>query len=212
MRKILIFGAFFLAIITLLLATVDSVIDSHKQTIDEIAPSTDALKLKAAHMWPSRLTKSEIEEIFNTINKEIIQLEFLQKVFSITIILICLINLVVLYRFNWIMNRFDGLCLLGVALLVPSLNWMVYEFSDYYYGGHNASMNIRIGLLIGTLVIQPALCYIAYRMNKHEISLTLHNQKWITNLALVLSVLSLVIVLAIGIGVLITPDLSGNIT
>lgn len=212
MRKILIFGAFFLAIITILLATVDSVIDSHKQTIDEIAPSTDALKLKAAHMWSSRLTKSEIEEIFNTINKELIQLEFLQKVFSITIILICLINLVVFYRFNRIMNRFDGLCLLVVAILVPSLNWMVYEFSDYFYGGHNASMNIRIGLLIGTLVIQPALCYIAYSMNKLEISLTLHNQKWITNLALVLSVVSLVVVLAIGIGVLFTPDLSGNIT
>lgn len=212
MRKILIFGAFFLAIITILLATVDSVIDSHKQTIDEIAPSTDALKLKAAHMWSSRLTKSEIEEIFNTINKELIQLEFLQKVFSITIILICLINLVVFYRFNRIMNRFDGLCLLVVAILVPSLNWMVYEFSDYFYGGHNASMNIRIGLFIGTLVIQPALCYIAYSMNKLEISLTLHNQKWITNLALVLSVVSLVVVLAIGIGVLFTPDLSGNIT
>lgn len=163
-------------------------------------------------MWPSRLTKSEIEEIFNTINKEIIQLEFLQKVFSITIILICLINLVVFYRFNRIMNRFDGLCLLVVAILVPSLNWMVYEFSDYFYGGHNASMNIRIGLLIGTLVIQPALCYIAYSMNKLEISLTLHNQKWITNLALLLSVVSLVVVLAIGIGVLCTPDLSGNIT
>lgn len=212
MRKILIFGAFFLAIITILLATVDSVIDSHKQTIDEIAPSTDALKLKAAHMWSSRLTKSEIEEIFNTINKELIQLEFLQKVFSITIILICLINLVVFYRFNRIMNRFDGLCILVVAILVPSLNWVVYEFSDYFYGGHNASMNIRIGLFIGTLVIQPALCYIAYSMNKLEISLTLHNQKWITNLALVLSVVSLVVVLAIGIGVLFTPDLSGNIT
>jgi hypothetical protein len=49
-------------------------------------------------------------------------------------------------------------------------------------------------------------------MNEFEINNNLHKQKWISYSAIVLASLTLLLVLFIGIGVLFTPDLSGNIT
>jgi hypothetical protein len=73
-------------------------------------------------------------------------------------------------------------------------------------------MNIRIGILIGTFIIPPILFYTVYRMNIIELSHKLHQQKWISYLAISFTIISLLLALIIGMGILFTPDLSGNIT
>lgn len=65
---------------------------------------------------------------------------------------------------------------------------------------------MRKVLIFGTFLL------VAFTMNKRELRLHLHRQKWISYAALTSGVLSLILALIIGIGVLLTLDLSGNIS
>jgi hypothetical protein len=212
MRKILIISAFLLATITVQLWVVVLTIESHRATIDRIAPSTQELREKAEKMGPLRLTENEVKDLCMQLNRELIHLANLKWVFASTIILILTLTLWGLSKFNFNATRFDGLCLLGVTLLLFGFHSLVYEFSGGFHGGHSASMDIRIAILIGTFIVPPVLFYIAYRMNKIELGRSLHNQKWISYMAIALTTLSLLLALIVGIGILFTPDLSGNIT
>lgn len=73
-------------------------------------------------------------------------------------------------------------------------------------------MDLSIGIFVGTIIVLPILFFAAYRTNQHELALKLHRQKWVSYLSITFAVLSLLLALVIGVGVLMTPDLSGNIT
>jgi hypothetical protein len=211
MRKLFIISTFFLTILIILLAIVCLIIESNKTTIDRIAPSTEELRLKAEKLGSLRLTKKEVKEICSRLNRELIQLDFMKRLITITIVTIIGIMLIGIYKFDFSVKSFDGLSLLVVALLLFGIHWLVDEFCEFFYEGPSAS-KIRIGTLIGTLIIHPILFYVAYSMNELEINNNLHKQKWISYSAIVLASLTFLLVLFIGIGVLFTPDLSGNIT
>jgi hypothetical protein len=213
MRKTLIFSAFFLVTITILLAVVCVIIESHKETIDQIAPATEELRIKAEKKYGKlRLTEKEVAEICNQLNRELVDLNNLKWLFSFVIAFIIVVTLLIRYQFKPSVIRFDGLSLLVVSLPAFGLHSLVYEFSGGFYGGHNAAMDISIGILIGTFIIPPMLFYTAYRMNELELNLHLHKQKWISYTAIIFTALSLLLALIVGIGVLATPDLSGNIS
>jgi len=208
MRKILILNALLLTIIAVLLAVVFSTIEYQKETVDRIAPSTEELKERARKMGDLRLTEKEVNDICIQLNRELIRLEHLKKTFILFIVLILTATLFGLYKFNFNVTRFDGLSLLVVTLLLVGFHSLVYEFSGGFYGGHNASMDIQVIILIGTCIIPPIFFYTAYRMNKIELNLHLHKEKWISYVAVTLTTLSLLLALIVGIGVLITPDVS----
>lgn len=202
------FNALILATIAILLAVVISTIESHKATIDRIAPSTEVLREKAEKMGPLRLTDKEVKDICIQLNRELIQLETLKKTFTFSIILILAFTVFGLYKFNFSITRFDGLSLLVISLLLLGHHWLVYEFSGVYYEGQSASMNIRIVVLFASFIISPFLFYTAHRLNKIELNLHLHAQKWVSYMAVTLTVLSLLSALVVGIGVSIIPDVS----
>lgn len=212
MRKILIFNAFLLTKFTVLSVVVNSIIEYHRASIDRIAPSTKELREKTERMGSLRLTEKEVKEICQQLNSEIIQLDNLKWIFTSIIILILAFTIWGLIKFNLNVTRFDGLSLLVVTLLLFGFHSLVYEFSGGFYGGHNASMDIRIVILIGTFIVPPVLFYTSYRMNKIELIRNLHKQKWISYTTISLKVLSLLLALIVGIGALFTPNLSGNIS
>lgn len=212
MRKILLFSAFLTATITLLIVVIVSTIEAHKATIDRIAPATEELRDKAQKMGPLRLTEEEVKVILQQLNSELIHLHHLKWAFIATTILILVTTLFAFLKFNFAISRYDGLTLLILTFLLFSFHSLVYEFSGNFYGGHNASMNVRTGILFGTFVVPPFLFYLAYRMNSTELSLNLHKQKWISYTAITLATICFVLALIVGIGVLTTPDLSGNIS
>ena len=212
MRKILIFNAFLLATISIHLWVVLLTIKSHRATIDRIAPSTEELREKAEKMGSLRLKEKEVKEICIQLDQELIHLGTLKRTFTFSIILILAFTILGLYKLNLNVTRFDGLSLFVFTLLLYGFYSFIYEFSGGFYGGHNASMDIRIGILIGTFIIPPILFYTVYRMNIIELSHNLHQQKWISYLAISFTIISLLLALIIGMGILFTPDLSGNIT
>ena len=78
--------------------------------------------------------------------------------------------------------------------------------SSYVSLNRKATCPMRKVLIFGTFLL------VAFTMNKRELRLHLHRQKWISYAALTLGVLSLILALIIGMGVLLTLDLSGNIS
>jgi hypothetical protein len=182
--------------------------ESHRATIDRIAPSTEELREKAEKMGYLRLTEKEVKDICLQLNQELIELDILKRTFIFSSIFILAFTIFGLYKFILNVTRFDGLSLLVIALLFFGFHWLVYEFSGVYYGGHSASMDIRILIFFGSFIIPPFLFYTAYRLNKIELNLHLHKQKWISYMAVALTILSLLLALIVGIGVLIIPDVS----
>lgn len=195
-----------------LLVVVAAIIKYQKTTIDRIAPSTEELRAQDDKMGALRLTEKEVKDICQQLNSELTQLNNIKWVLTSIIILFLAITLWIIFKFNLNATRFDALNLVVFSLLLFFLHSFVYAFSGGFYGGHNASMDIRIGILFGTFIVPPFLFYTAYSMNKKELTHKLHNQKWIANSTIALTILSLLLALIIGIGALFTPSLSGNIS
>lgn len=121
--------------------------------------------------------------------------------------------------FVWHMIRYrngfyayDGLVLVVLALLfngiTPFLQWM----SDRILYAHNPTIKLRIAVMGVQTLLSPALFFLAFYWNKTEMKLGLHQKRWISVLAFTFGLLSGIIALIIGLGLLMTPDLSGNIT
>ena len=99
--------------------------------------------------------------------------------------------------------------MVSFILLIFTLFTISKIFIDgQFEDGHNATSSIRITTEIIFLIISPLIFYATFKMNKFEISKNMHQEKWITNLALILFIISGLIALIIGIGILSTPDVS----
>lgn len=211
MRKILVFSTFILSIIAVFLNAVYSIIENHKKLIDQLAPSTPELKEEAAKMGHIRLSDNEVTEICTQLNHELVLLDKLKWGCILSIFFIVLLISIGLLKLNFKIKRFTGLSILVITPIIYSLNCLVYEFSGIFYSGHNATLIMRVGTLFATIVVPPFLFYTAFKMNKIEVELQLHKQKWISYTSFVLAIVSLIVAIIIGLGVLMTPDLSGNI-
>lgn len=121
--------------------------------------------------------------------------------------------------FVWHMIRYrngfyayDGLALVVLALLfngiTPFLQWM----TDRILYAHNPTIKLRIAVMSIQIILSPALFFLAFYWNKTEMQLGLHQKRWISVLAFTFGLLSGMIALIIGLGLLMTPNLSGNIT
>jgi hypothetical protein len=158
----------------------------------------------------SYLSKEDINNLTLTYKIQLAQLDQLK---SYTNALITLSGLLLIFfitfKPNFSVNKFDGLTLMvSYILLIFSLFTIFKIFIDEFEDGHNATSSIRINTEIILLIISPLIFYAALKMNKFEISKNMHQEKWITNLALVLFLITGLIALVIGIGILSTPDVS----
>lgn len=154
------------------------------------------------------------EDIKNLKLKYIIELTQLDNLKSNTIVLISLSGILLLaiiaFKPNFSVNKFDGITLMVYYILLICTIFTVFKIftDDQFEDGHNATSSIRINTESILVIITPLIFYASLKMNKFEISKNMHKEKWITNLALFLAILSGIITIVIGIAILATPDVS----
>lgn len=212
MRKILILSVFLTLIFILLSGAMHFLIDENDRLRARYAPSTEEEILQSERMGRIRLSKKEVEELVLLWNEELPQLKSLQGIFIIGSFIGLISIFIVIRKKPFVIKKFDGFFLFFIGILLLSTEWLVDTVSDYFYGGGNALIDLSIGIFVGTLIALPILFLGAYRMNQQEMSIYLHRQKWISYLSMTFAVLILLCALFIGIAVLFTPDLNGNIS
>jgi uncharacterized membrane protein len=117
---------------------------------------------------------------------------------------------IIAFKPNFSVNKFDGITLMVYYILLVCTIFTVFKiFTDgQFEDGHSATSSIRISTESILVIITPLIFYASLKMNKFEISKNMHKEKWITNLALFLTLLSGLITIVIGIAILSTPDVS----
>jgi hypothetical protein len=159
----------------------------------------------------SYLTPEDIKNLTLTYKIQLAQLGNLK---TNTIALISFSGLLLIFfiafKPNFSVNKFDGLTLMASFILLICIIFTIFKIfiGGQFEDGNNATSSIRITTEIILMIISPLIFYTTFKMNKFEISKNMHQEKWITNLAVVLFVISGLIALVIGIGILSTPDVS----
>jgi hypothetical protein len=158
----------------------------------------------------SYLSNEDIKNLRLTYKVQLAQLDQL-KSYTIALITFCGLLLIsfITFKPNYSVKKFDGLTLMVSYILLIFILFTIFKiFIDEFEDGHNATSSIRINTEIILMIISPLIFYATLKMNKFEISKNMHQEKWITNLALVLFIISGLIALIIGFGILSTPDVS----
>ncbi len=209
MKKRIIYCLFLIFFNIVLYAMVFLTVEANKQTLERIDPLNTSLDYRNVR---PRLTVDEVNQITKNINADLHLLNPMKGILIVTAV--CLIALLVasVAKSKWHTTRFDGLALIIITVLSLSFHWLFVFFNDKFENAHNATIYIRIATTATLVIIQPILFFVAYKWNRAEIQQHLHQQKWVSIVAIVLTVISVLIALTIGIGILATPDLSGNIS
>jgi hypothetical protein len=159
----------------------------------------------------SRLAPEEISNLSLKYKIELVQLDYLKSI-SMALISLCglLFIAIITFKSDFSVKKFDGIVFaLAYILLVCAILAVFKMFiNSQFEEGHNATIKIRTSIEIILLIISPLVFFTALKLNKIEIGKKLHTAKWITNFTIVLTVLSALIVLVVGIGYLSTPDVS----
>ena len=183
--------------------------DSISENYSRLSLPRDEYQSKYGH---HRLSEEEVLQITAMQREDMVQLNQLREFLQISAIAIPFLFLLGIYKDGEWTAPFDGLTLLVVNLLLFSFHWVPLWLIQDFEGGHNATIDSRLKISIALLITQPIFFFLAYRWNNAEISRNLHQQKWISAFALSLTLITGLLAFVIGIGILITPDLSGNIT
>lgn len=197
----------FLGIVIYLL--VIETIDRTTYFQEEIMRSDDYYPFRNTSL--RHLAPEEISNLALKYKIELAQLDYLKSI-SIALISLCGILLIAIIAFkpDFSVKKFDGIAvalayiLLVCAILAVNNMFLKSQFED----GHNATIKIRGSIEIILLIISPLIFFTVKKLNKFEIDKNLHTVKWITNFSIVLTVLSALIALVVGIGFLSTPDVS----
>lgn len=157
------------------------------------------------------LAPEEIKKLTAEYKIDLTQLDSL-KSSAIGLVSFCgiLVIAIIVFKPDFSVKKFDGLTVMAAYTLLICATFTLFKiFIDgRFEDGHNATIGIRASIEIILLIITPLTFFTALKLNKFEISKNMHQAKWITNLAIVLAVLSGLIALVIGIAILSTPDVS----
>jgi len=157
------------------------------------------------------LASEEIKKLTAEYKIDLTQLDSL-KSSAIALVSFCgiLVIAIIVFKPDFSVKKFDGLTVMAAYTLLICATFTLFKiFIDgRFEDGHNATIGIRASIEIILLIITPLIFFTALKLNKFEISKNMHQAKWITNLAIVLAVLSGLIALVIGIAILSTPDVS----
>lgn len=212
MRKILFLFSLLLVLSTSLIMMAHLTIKYHLQTISWIAPATDEEQWEAKRRGTPRLTTTEIQETCRQLQEQTNKLNKGKWIFvGISLLLAMMITGILISGKNK-MSRFDGLALLVAGIALISIHFVFEWFMENFENSHNPTINFRLSVELTILLMWPFLFYAAYRMNNTELTSNLHTHRWISKLAIVFCIISSLLLVVIGIGLLATPDLSGNIT
>lgn len=194
-----------IVVYSLVTATIERTLYFH----EEITRSDDIYPFRNNSL--RHLAPEEINKLALRYKNELTNLDYL-KSSTIALISLCgiLIIAIIVFKPDFSVKKFDGITVMTAYILLICTIFTVFKtvIDGRFEDGHNATIGIRATIEIMLLIITPLLFFTALKLNKFEISKNMHQAKWISNLAIVLTVLSGLIALVIGIGVLSTPDVS----
>jgi hypothetical protein len=209
MIKKILLPLFFLSIGIVVYSLVTATIERTLFFHEEITRSDDKYPFRNNSL--RHLTQEEINKLVLKYKNELTNLDYLK---SSTIALLSLCGIIALsiivFKPDFSVKKFDGAIVMAAYILLICTIFTIFKiFIDgRFEDGHNATIGIRASIQIVLLIITPLIFFTALKLNKFEIRKNMHQAKWISNLAKVLTVLSGLISLIIGIGVLSTPDVS----
>jgi hypothetical protein len=194
-----------IVVYSLVTATIERTLYFH----EEITRSDDIYPFRNNSL--RHLAPEEINKLALMYKNELTNLDYLKSstIFLLSLCGILVISIIV-FKPDFSVKKFDGATLMTAYILLICTTFTIFKFfiDGRFEDGHNATIGIRASIEIILLIITPLIFFISLKLNKFEISKNMHQAKWITNLAIVLTVLSGLIALVIGIGVLLTPDVS----
>ncbi|MGI9192442.1 MAG: hypothetical protein ACR2IL_09995 [Chitinophagaceae bacterium] len=176
---------------------------------EEITRSDDIYPFRNSSL--RHLAPEEINKLTLRYKNELTNLDYLKSI-TIAIISLCgiLVIAIIVFKPDFSVKKFDAITVMTVYTFLICITFTVFKiFTDgSFEDGHNATIKIRGTIKIILLITTPMIFFTALKLNKFEISKNMHQSKWITNLAIVLTLLSGLIAFVIGIGFLSTPDVS----
>jgi len=209
MRKAFLASLLLLITGLLLYTMVNTTLQADREVMDWVNRVYEDRRIPGSN---ARLSPEEKSAVHEQALSDIARLESLRSHLQPVLAVLLGILTLLLIRSDYRLRSFDGLALLLATLLTYGVHELLMEFAEGYDHGPNATLNLRIGITSGLIVLNPVFFYLAARWNKAEVRHQLHRQAWITVVGFTLAVLSGLAALALGIGLLMTPDLSGNIT
>jgi len=158
----------------------------------------------------SYLTPSDKKNLILQSQKELHQLDLLKSIaLPLFYVLGILILAIMAFRPTISIKRYDGLTILiAYFLFVFLLFGTFYLFESNFDEGQSAINKITATSALVLLIITPLIFLSAFKLNKFETAKEMHHKKWISLVALALTLVSGLTALILGFALLMTPDLS----
>jgi hypothetical protein len=163
--------------------------------------------------------KSYIDELEKKLILEKAEMNTLSKVsngISILSLAVCFLLTIMLLRerkFRFVLEKNDGFYLMMFSLFLVAITYFIsIYFLDGKWLSPNESQDLSSYYIVTIFFLTPILLGLSLFLNKKELAKGWHLQRWRYRLSLYFLILSLSAVVFILLGLLMTPDLSGNIT
>jgi len=173
------------------------------------------IELQKTNPWNHtlrHLTPAEIHDLEIDMLEEQKELEFSTGL-SFWILVCGIIGAITLLLKKQNDNRYIGFWIMAAQLLLVVATILLFQyFSGHFTDGSNAIIYPSIYTYSIILAAAPFLSLLAYKINNKEIDQGKHRAKWCSYLSLAVCIVTSLCLLILLFGLLLTPDLSGNIT
>lgn len=116
-------------------------------------------------------------------------------------------------KFHFVLEKNDGFYVMMFSLFLVAITYFIsIYFLDGKWLSPNESQDLSSYYIVTIFFLTPILLGLSFFLNKHELKKEWHQHKWKYRLSLYFLILSLSAVTFILLGLLMTPDLSGNMT
>jgi hypothetical protein len=164
-------------------------------------------------------SKTYIDELEKKLILEKAEMNTLSKVskgISILSMIACFLLIIKFIRernFRFVHEKNDGLYVMMFSLFLVIITYFIsIYFLDGEWLSPNESQHLSLYYILTVFFLTPVLLSISYCLNKKELKKGWHSNRWKYRFSLYFLLLASALVLFFLLGILMTPDLSGNIT
>lgn len=164
-------------------------------------------------------SKTYIDELEKKLILEKAEMNTLSKAskgiafFSLAVSFLLTIKLLRKRKFRFVLEKNDGIYMMMFSLSLVAITYFIsIYFLDWKWLSPNESQDLSSYYVVTIFFLTPILLGLSFFLNKKELAKEFQNNRWKYRLSLYFLILSLSAVAFILLGLLMTPDLSGNIT
>jgi len=164
-------------------------------------------------------SKTYIDELEKKLILEKAEMNTLSKVskgISILSMIACFLLIIKFIRewnFRFVLEKNDGFFLMMFSLFLVAITYFIsIYFLDGAWLSPNESQDLSLFYILTIFFLNPILLGLSLFLNKKELEKGWQNNRWKYRFSLYFLLLASALVLFFLLGILMTPDLSGNIT